>query len=27
MWAIETGNPTAGSGRLDITVIYTTIPY
>jgi hypothetical protein len=27
MWAIATGNPTAGSGRLDITVIYTTIPY
>ena len=27
MWAIETGNPTAGSGRLEITVIYTTIPY
>lgn len=27
MWAIETGNPTAGSGRLSITVIYTTIPY
>jgi hypothetical protein len=27
MWAIETGNPTAGSGRLDITVIYTTINY
>jgi hypothetical protein len=27
MWAIATGNPTAGGGRLDITVIYTTIPY
>jgi hypothetical protein len=27
MWAIQNGNPTAGSGRLDITVIYTTIPY
>jgi hypothetical protein len=27
MWAIETGNPTAGSGTLSITVIYTTIPY
>jgi hypothetical protein len=27
MWAIQSGNPTAGSGRLDITVIYTTIPY
>ena len=27
MWAIQNGNPTAGSGRLNITVIYTTIPY